>query len=65
MKPDLFSKIPFEKIKADTVLTTIDLLIELSKDFDNKLTTKQLQQIKKIMSDKYYNDKVELLEVLE
>ena len=65
MKPEIFSKIPFDKKIADNVLTTIDLLLELSKDFDNKLTLKQLQEIRKIMHDKYYNDKVELLEVLE
>lgn len=57
------NKIPFDKKIAIHVLTTIDLMIELSKEFNDKLTTKQLQEIKEKMKNKYYNENVELLEI--
>ena len=60
-----YNKIPFEKSIADNTLTICDLFIELSKSFENKLTTDQLIELKNNFYKKYYNDKVELLEVLE
>ena len=65
MKPEIFSKIPFDKKIAINTLTVCDLFIEISKDYDNCLTTEDLMIIKENLYKKYYNDKVELLEVLE
>lgn len=60
-----YNKIPFDKRIADHTLTMCDLFIELSKTKNNCLTTQELKEIKKMFHKKYYNNKVELLEVIE
>lgn len=59
------NKIPFDKKIVDQTLTLCDLFIELSKGMNGNLTTDQLIEIKTKFHKMYYNDKVELLEVLE
>lgn len=64
-------KIPFSKDIADSTLKTCDLAIQLCKEWskENKreepyLTLKELRQLKRELKKRYYNEKVELLEVL-
>lgn len=59
-----YNKLPFDKKIADHTLIMCDLFIELSKKSNNNLTTEDLQVYKNLFYKKYYNDKVELLEVL-
>lgn len=58
-----YDKIPFDKKIADQTLILCDLFIELSKTYDNNLTLDQLIEIKSSFNRRYYNDKVELLEI--
>lgn len=56
------NKIPFDKKIADTTLKVCELFIELSK-LNGQLTTEELIKLKDSLEEKYYNNKVELLEV--
>ena len=58
-----YNKIPFDKKIADQTLIMCDLFIELSKTYDNNLTLDQLIEIKNSFNRRYYNNKVELLQV--
>lgn len=58
-----YDKIPFDKKLADNTLLMCDLFIELSISFNNNLTTEKLKEIKDSFYKRYYNEKVELLEV--
>lgn len=60
----LINKIPFEKNIANDVLKMCDLFILLSKE-NQYITTRELKEVKKYFKKLYFNDKVELLEVLE
>ena len=56
-------KIPFEKRIAIDTLNLCDLFIELS-SLTGSLTTDELYEIKNKFKKMYYNNKVELLEVV-
>ena len=65
-------KIPFSKEIADTMIAGSLLHVEFCKLWSKQknrkkefLTLKELEQIHKIIRAKYYNDQVELLEVVK
>lgn len=56
-------KMPYDKKIADQVLIMCDLFIQLAKMNNNILTLENLKETKQFFKKKYYNNKVELLEV--
>lgn len=59
----LTDKIPFDIKIAETVMITMHLVTKMSKQMNGSLTTKQIEEMTETMRKKYYNDKVELLNV--